>query len=296
VGLGIVLLLAVPAGAAQAQRSADAGGRGVSTSSTTGGNGSAAGVSTSSTTGGDGSTAGVSTSSTTGDKPTTGGDGPLAGKVVVIDPGHQLGNHNFPRKINRLVPAGGFKKPCNTTGTATNGGYPEATFAWRVAKLLRARLEALGAKVRLTRTSNRQDRWGPCVDDRGRAGNKVDADAKISIHGDGSYTAGAHGFHVIAPTDRKPWTHDIYRSSKRFALDTRAALKARRLTVANYIAGNDGLDFRSDLATLNLSDIPTVMVELGNMRNATDARRMTTPRGRATYAAALAAGVRKFLG
>ncbi|UUZ57672.1 hypothetical protein [Nocardioides sp. B-3] len=53
---------------------------------------------------------------------------PLAGTTIVIDPGHQLGNHNFPSRINRLVPAGGFDKPCNTTGTATNGGYPEATF------------------------------------------------------------------------------------------------------------------------------------------------------------------------
>src|SRR6478609_4587255 len=64
---------------------------------------------------------------------------PLAGRVVVIDPGHQLGNHNFPRQINRQVPAGGFQKPCNTTGTATNGGYPEATFAWKVAERLRTR-------------------------------------------------------------------------------------------------------------------------------------------------------------
>ena len=71
---------------------------------------------------------------------------PLAGRTVVIDPGHQLGNHNFPRQINRLVPAGGFKKPCNTTGTATNGGYPEATFTWQVARLLRQRLERLGAR------------------------------------------------------------------------------------------------------------------------------------------------------
>ena len=51
---------------------------------------------------------------------------------MVIDPGHQLGNHNYPAQIGRLVPAGGFRKPCNTTGTATNGGYPEATFTWRV--------------------------------------------------------------------------------------------------------------------------------------------------------------------
>ncbi|HEX3222711.1 MAG TPA: N-acetylmuramoyl-L-alanine amidase [Nocardioides sp.] len=221
--------------------------------------------------------------------------GPLTGRTVVIDPGHQLGNHNYPRKISRLVPAGGFEKPCNTTGTATNGGYPEATLVWHVSRLLKSRLEALGADVRMTRHSNRQDRWGPCVDVRGRAGNKLPADLKISVHGDGSYTAGAHGFHVIAPTDRKPWTHDIYRSSRRLALDTRAALREVGLPVANYTAGGDGLDFRADLGTLNLSDVPTVMVELGNMRNPTDARPMTSRAGRATYAKGLARAVRHFL-
>jgi N-acetylmuramoyl-L-alanine amidase len=221
---------------------------------------------------------------------------PLAGRVVVIDPGHQLGNHNYPSEINRLVPAGGFQKPCNTTGTATDGGYPEATFTWQVSRVLEARLVALGATVRLTRHSNREDRWGPCVDVRGRAGNKRPADLKISIHGDGSYAAGARGFHVIAPTDRRPWTHDIFRSSRRLALDTRSSLRSVGLRVADYVAGGDGLDFRSDLATLNLSNLPTVMVELGNMRNPTEARRMTSRAGRATYARGLALAVRRFLG
>ena len=224
---------------------------------------------------------------------------PLAGRTVVIDPGHQLGNHNYPRKINRQVPAGGFKKPCNTTGTATSGGYPEATFAWRVARLLRTRLRHLGARVVMTRHSNRQDRWGPCVNVRGRAGNRVGrkakADLKISIHGDGSDASGAHGFHVIAPTDRRGWTHDVYRPSRRAALATRAALRRAGVPVANYIAGGDGLDFRSDLGTLNLSDVPVVMVELGNMRSRADARRMSSAHGRATYARALAAGARHFL-
>ena len=220
---------------------------------------------------------------------------PLAGRVVVLDPGHQLGNHNFPRQVNRQVPAGGFSKPCNTTGTATSRGFPEATFAWKVAQRLRTRLERLGARVVMTRTSNRQDRWGPCVDERGRRGNKQRADVKISIHGDGSYTAGARGFHVIAPTDRRPWTHDIHRSSKRLALDTRRELRRSGLTAANYIAGGDGLDFRSDLGTLNLSNIPTVMLEAGNMRNAADARRMTSASGQRAYAAALTRAVRRFL-
>ena len=66
--------------------------------------------------------------------------------------------------------------------------------------------------------------------------------------------------------------------------------------VANYIAGGDGLDVRSDLGTLNLSDVPTVMVELGNMRSAAEARVMTSPTGRARYARGLVAGARAFLG
>jgi N-acetylmuramoyl-L-alanine amidase len=226
-------------------------------------------------------------------------DLPLLGRTVVIDPGHQLGNHNFPQRIRRPVPAGGFRKPCNTTGTATDGGYPEATFAWDVAQRLRARLRAWGATIELTRDSNRQDRWGPCVDVRGRAGNgragRRAADLKISIHADGSHAPGAHGFHVIAPPDRRPWTHDIYRSSRRLALATRAALAERGLARATYVAGGDGLDLRSDLATLNLSDVPSVMVELGNMRSPRDVGLMTRAAGRQRYAHGLATAVRRFL-
>ena len=68
------------------------------------------------------------------------------------------------------------------------------------------------------------------------------------------------------------------------------------MRVSNYVAGGDGLDFRSDLGTINLSNIPTVMVELGNMRNRRDAHRMTTRAGRATYARGLTLAVRRFLG
>ena len=228
------------------------------------------------------------------------GEQALAGKIIVLDAGHQLGNHNFPEEINRLVPAGGFDKPCNTTGTATNGGYPEATFAWQVTVRLKARLEKAGATVILTRTSNREDRWGPCVDYRGRAGNTLrsggHADLKISIHGDGSTSAGAHGFHVIYPPDRAPWTDDIHAASLRLATVTKDALLKKDFSVANYIAGGDGLDERADLATLNLSDVPTVMVESGNMRDSGDAAVMTSADGQTRYARALALAIRTYLG
>jgi N-acetylmuramoyl-L-alanine amidase len=220
---------------------------------------------------------------------------PLAGVTIALDPGHQLGNHNFPHQITRLVPAGGFRKACNSTGTETNGGYAEATFNLAVAGSVKSRLEALGAKVRMTRTTNRSDKWGPCVDTRGRFAGKVGAALMVSIHGDGA-PAGDHGFHVIAPKKRSPWTTHTAAPSLRLAKALRSGLDGRHLARSSYIGDGTALNVRSDLGTLNLSTVPVAMVELGNMRNRADAHRMTTRSGRATYAAGLVAGIRRFLG
>jgi N-acetylmuramoyl-L-alanine amidase len=219
---------------------------------------------------------------------------PLAGIRIALDPGHQLGNHNFPRQINRPVPAGGFTKPCNTTGTATNSGYPEATVNFAIATLVKARLQALGATVLMTRTSNSQKLWGPCVDKRGEFGKKVHAVLTVSLHADGA-PGSDHGFHVIAPTRRKPWTTDIAAASLRLAKALRSGLDGEHLARSNYIGGGTALSIRSDLGTLNMSDVPVAMIEIGNMRNAGDAKRMKAASGRATYAAAVVAGIRKYL-
>jgi N-acetylmuramoyl-L-alanine amidase len=219
---------------------------------------------------------------------------PLAGKVIVIDAGHQLGNSRHPRQINRLVDAGGFMKPCNTTGTATNAGFPEATFAWKVATALAHQLRARGARVIMTRHTNSYADWGPCVDVRGRAGNKADADAKVSIHGDGADSS-VRGFFAIRPADRRGWTRDIYHSSGHLAKRLKAGLVHAGARPSNSYGG-DGLDVRGDLGTLNWSNRPAVMVELGNMRNARDARHMTNPKYRRhVYARGLRLGITRFV-
>jgi N-acetylmuramoyl-L-alanine amidase len=219
---------------------------------------------------------------------------PLAGKTIVIDPGHQLGNSRHPAQINRLVNAGGFMKPCNTTGTATNGGFPEATLNWDVAVLLRARLRAEGATVYLTRYTNSLSRWGPCVDVRGRTGNRVHADAAISIHGDGAPSQ-YHGFFVIMPGHRAGWTNDIYTSSHQLGAAVHGGLVTWDVTVANDYGGK-GYSTRTDLGTLNWSNVPIVMVELGNMRNRIDAGHMTSPAYRNyRYARGLALGLTRYV-
>jgi N-acetylmuramoyl-L-alanine amidase len=213
---------------------------------------------------------------------------PLAGRVVAIDPGHQLGNSRFPAQVSRRVWVG-LWKPCNTTGTATTGGFPEATFTWRVSRRLKARLEALGATVRMTRTTNSRSDWGPCIDARGRFGGKVGADLAVSVHGDGAAPS-TRGFFVIRPGVRTGYTDDIAGRSARLARRVRAGLLAVGFRLSSAYGG-DGLDTRRDLGTLNMADVPTVLVELGNMRNARDARCMTSSRCRDRYARGLAHGV-----
>ncbi len=216
---------------------------------------------------------------------------PLTGRTVVLDPGHNRDNALFPAEIGRLVDAGGFLKQCNTVGTATNDGIPEATLNWDLALALQVRLEDRGATVILTRNVNAG--WGPCIDERAAIANRAGAGLLLSLHGDGA-AAAAHGFHVIQPGVLPGYTDDIAADSQRAALDVRDALVAAGLSPSTYI-GSQGLDVRTDLGTLNRADVPAVMLEAGNLRNADDAAMLTGAAGRARIADALAAAVTDFL-
>jgi N-acetylmuramoyl-L-alanine amidase len=211
--------------------------------------------------------------------------------VVVLDPGHNGANAANPGEINRQVPAGrGRVKPCNTTGTATNAGYPEHAFTWDVAVRVRDLLTARGVRVVLTRPDD--DGVGPCVDRRAAIGNESGAAAVVSIHADGSTNPSAHGFHVAYSSP--PLNEAQGEPSMRLATTMRDTMVAEGLVTSTYI-GAAGLSPRDDLGGLNLSERPAVLVECGNMRNATEAAAFTGPSGRATYAAAIAAGILAYL-
>jgi N-acetylmuramoyl-L-alanine amidase len=216
---------------------------------------------------------------------------PLAGRTVVLDPGHNRDNGRFPSEIGRPVDAGGFQKQCNTTGTATNDGVAEATLNWELARVLQIELEDRGATVVLTRDADAG--WGPCIDERAAVANRAGADLLLSLHADGASSA-AHGFHVILPGVRPGWTDDIAAESRRAAIAVRDSLVGAGLSPATYI-GTQGLDERTDLGTLNRADVPAVMLEAGNLRNPGDAALLTGAAGRARVADALASAVTDFL-
>lgn len=223
--------------------------------------------------------------------------GPLKGKVIVIDPGHNPGNFRHATEINRKVNIGTNYKECDTTGTSTNSGYTEARFTLDVSHRLKALLEKQGATVKLTHDGD-SPAWGPCVDERARIGNEAHADAAISIHADGA-AAGDRGFHVILPgavhagaADTRP----IVSSSA--DLGERIAGNFVRVTgepPSNYIGDGTGLVTRKDLGGLNLSTVPKVFIECGNMRDSKDAALLTSGAWRQKAAQGISAGIVSFL-
>ncbi|MEW2397099.1 N-acetylmuramoyl-L-alanine amidase [Streptomyces sp. NPDC046862] len=222
--------------------------------------------------------------------------GPLKGKVVVLDPGHNPGNFRHTTEINRKVDIGTNWKECDTTGTSTNSGYTEADFTLDVARRARKILEEQGATVKLTQDGNRA--WGPCIDERARIGNEAKADAVVSIHADGS-GAGNRGFHVILPgavhsggADTRPIvapSRDLgERVAGRFVRNTGSA-------PSNYVGGGTGLVTRQDLGGLNLSTVPKVFIECGNMRDSKDAALLTSGAWRQKAAQGISEGISSFL-
>lgn len=215
----------------------------------------------------------------------------LTGYTILIDPGHDGGNAAHANRIAQLVPAGGFRKACDTVGTSTAGGYSEHAFTWDMARRVTRLLRARGARVVLTRHNDRG--WGPCINRRARIGNRAHADAALSIHADGG-PVGGRGFHVIRPTNRRRYTRDIFAASRKLALRLRNQLTSGGVARSTY-AGRRGIDVRGDLGGLNLSNVPKVFVELGNMRNARDARLLRRARWRQRVAVVLARALGRYV-
>ena len=221
---------------------------------------------------------------------------PLAGKTVVLDPGHNPGNSSHRHETHQLVDIGNGRRACNTAGTVTASGYTEAAYNLDVARRARVILRAEGATVVFTQDGDLP--WGPCVTERAAIANRAHADATVAIHAD-SGPARGYGFHVIVPAvvvagaaDTRP----IVGPSRRLGLALRTAFGAATGEAhATYLGNGTGLSVRSDLGGLNLSRVPAVFIECGNMANRADARKMTTAAWRELAATGIAAGVTSYL-
>jgi N-acetylmuramoyl-L-alanine amidase len=217
---------------------------------------------------------------------------PLAGKVVGIDPGHNGRNYSDPSYIDHLIWNGREHEACDTTGTQTDGGYTEAQFNFNVAWYLATDLRAEGARVVLTRTTNAG--LGPCVDARSQIIDRAHANVAIDIHADGGPPSG-RGFAILEPVADGP-NDRVIAASERFGSEVRERFRAVTGMPESDYDGKDGIAMRDNLAGLNLTTVPKVLIECGNMRNATDAALLVRASFQRLAAKALAQAITQYVG
>ena len=210
----------------------------------------------------------------------------IAGKIVFLDPGHQGSMEG----LSRQVPTGrGGTKDCQASGTSTEDGLAEHTFAWDTTLRIRQALTALGVRTAMSRGDDTGP--GPCVDERAAMANSIRPNAVVSIHADGGPPTG-RGFHVLYSSP--PINAAQAGPSVQFARIMRDQLAGSGIPPATYI-GTSGLNPRQDIAGLNLAQYPSILVELGNMKSPVDSALMKTPEGRQKYADAVVRGIVAFL-
>jgi len=217
--------------------------------------------------------------------------GILSGKIVGIDPGHNGRNYTDPSFLNKQVWNGREWEDCDTTGTQTRGGYAEHAFNWVVANYVAQKLRAEGATVVWTRASDTG--IGPCVDQRARLLNHDHANISIDIHADGGPTTG-RGFAILLPVADGP-NDRVIRASVRFGGYLRSRMIGMAGMPVSTYDGTNGLAYRNDLAGLNLTTEPKVLIECGNMRNSTDATLLTSKTWQLKAASAMVSAINKML-
>jgi N-acetylmuramoyl-L-alanine amidase len=216
----------------------------------------------------------------------------VAGETIVVDAGHDGGNGAHPSEINRPIFIGTGTRTCDTVGAQTNDGYPEHAYTFDVALRVKAILQAAGAHVVMTRTSDTG--VGPCIDERAYIGNRAHAVVGISIHADGGPATG-RGFCVYMPALTPGYTDDIYGASHRLGIGLRDLYGAASgIPPATYVCSN-GLTEANNFGGLNLSNVPKVLFETANMRNATDAAVIEQGAGRQRIAQGIALGLARYL-
>ena len=204
------------------------------------------------------------------------------GKIIALDPGH---SYVIPAGVEPLGPGSGAMKEKDTYGTigwAT--GLKEADLNLAVATKLRSELLKRGYSVILTREDN--NTAVSCVD-RTNVANTIGADAYIRLHGNGD-SSGKSGALTMCITSANTWQSAHYAECSRLSENVLDEY-CKETGLAKI-----GVWYVDTLTGNNWAQVPTTLIEMGNMCNGNDDRWMADETNQFTMAEGIANGIDVF--
>ncbi len=204
----------------------------------------------------------------------------LTGKTICIDAAHGTFTEN---KQEGIAPGMSLLKDGFKEGTkGANITEDEITLA--VANVLKEKLEAKGATVIMTRTTNETTLSNA---DRAIFANDNNADICIKLHADGTKEGGT-GMTMLIPGDKYITDKTLISKSK---LLGKTVLNG---AVAKTGATKRGVYTDNGMAGFNWSKIPVVLLEMGYLTNPQDEAKLSDANYQALIADGIVEGILEF--
>lgn len=178
------------------------------------------------------------------------------GKLICIDPGHQLKGNSSKEPLG---PGSSEMKAKVSSGTAGNTtGYEEYKLNLVVSKKLEAELNARGYTVIMTREVNEVDISNS---ERSAVANDALADAFIRIHANSSADTSVNGVETICMTSDNKFNGNLYTESRKLSDCVLDNVVSRTGAKKRYVWETD------TMTGINWAEVPVTILEMGYMSN-----------------------------